>query len=117
MEEYIFPDLRVSHIRIAYNKAIAKISTPISYAIEPLSILPPCNLDSLIGGNIQNVRNNRNQRIIASIRTNLLYDIAAIPNLNVELIFHNGWAVGIGGMYAWCSTDCGPVDCCNLPEA
>ena len=101
MEEYIFPDLRVSHIRIAYNKAIAKISTPISYAIEPLSILPPCNLDSLIGGNIQNVRNNRNQRIIASIRTNLLYDIAAIPNLNVELIFHNGWAVGIGGMYAW----------------
>lgn len=39
------------------------------------------------------------------IKTNMLYDAAAIPNLGIEFYLDKNWSVGANGMYAWWSKD------------
>ena len=40
-----------------------------------------------------------------AIKTNMLYDIAAVPNLAVEFAFLENYSVSLGGMYAWWSNE------------
>ena len=40
-----------------------------------------------------------------AIKTNLLYDIAAIPNISAELQLRRNWSVGLGYWHAWWSSD------------
>lgn len=36
-----------------------------------------------------------------ALKTNLLYDVALVPNLGVEIALGKNWSIGAGGMYAW----------------
>lgn len=44
-------------------------------------------------------------RPFMSIKTNLLYDAALVPNLGVEFHLGRGWSVGADWMYAWWRND------------
>lgn len=39
------------------------------------------------------------------LKTNMLYDAAAIPNIGLEVSVGKGWSVGANWMYAWWSND------------
>ncbi len=39
-----------------------------------------------------------------AIKTNLLYDIAGVPNLGVEAVIKKSWTIGLNYMHAWWST-------------
>lgn len=40
-----------------------------------------------------------------TLRTNLLYDAAAVPNLGLEVFLGRGWSLGANWMYAWWNSD------------
>ena len=37
------------------------------------------------------------------LKTNMLYDAAAVPNIGIEAAFGNDWSVGVNWMHAWWS--------------
>lgn len=94
--ESIFPDLRVSHISVVHDRwpdrrktAIPQMPALSEYDISlagPMAILSdkPATQKSFYFG----------------VRTNLLYDAVAIPNIGVIAGLGQGWALGIDGYYA-----------------
>lgn len=40
-----------------------------------------------------------------AVKTNLLYDALAMPNIGVEVYLKNGWTLGANWMYAWWKND------------
>lgn len=40
-----------------------------------------------------------------AVKTNLLYDVALVPNIGLEFYFGKGWSIGGDWMYAWWSKD------------
>lgn len=40
-----------------------------------------------------------------AVKTNLLYDAVAVPNIGIEFTFGKGWTVGLDWMYAWWHND------------
>lgn len=40
-----------------------------------------------------------------ALKTNMLYDLALVPNIGVEFYLSRGWSVGGSWMYAWWNTD------------
>lgn len=47
----------------------------------------------------------RPSRFIMALRTNLLYDVLAVPNLGLEFRLGRGWSVGASYMHAWWNSD------------
>ncbi|MFI3239927.1 MAG: DUF3575 domain-containing protein [Bacteroidales bacterium] len=41
------------------------------------------------------------EKLIWTIRTNLLYDIAVTPNIGVEFAVNDSWSIGTNWIYAW----------------
>lgn len=106
MEENIFPDLRVSNICIKYKKKIANNLSYIPQVIDIKSETPRCNVDTLISRCLSYTITQEHISKATTgvgVKTNLLYDLVAIPNLSMELFLPKGWTIGIGGMYAWWS--------------
>ena len=38
---------------------------------------------------------------LIALRTNLLYDLALVPNIGVEWFLHDRWSVALNVMYVW----------------
>ena len=104
MEQFIFPEMRVSHICIAVTDQ-ATVEAPITTANtdELKPVMAPVKPEPIISENLNTSDQCERPTTIAAVKTNLLYDIAATPNLGVELMLRKGWSVGISGMYAWWS--------------
>ena len=52
---------------------------------------------------ITNKEQDRKHAVL--LKTNMLYDAAAIPNIGLEVSVGKGWSVGANWMYAWWSND------------
>ena len=50
-----------------------------------------------------NIEQDRGHAVL--LKTNMLYDAAAIPNIGLEVSMGKGWSVGANWMYAWWSND------------
>ena len=98
MLDTIFPQLRVSHISIAYSRSLPAlpaaaqgfIATRRGSAGEGQIIRHP-----------QPMHSGRSLRWSVAVRTNLLYDALTVPNLGLEVGLGRGWTAGVWGMYAW----------------
>lgn len=105
MEKEIFPDLRASDITIIYNspqqrniKQEVFMSSIPAIAIVSSDILIP---------NRENIAATANTPEVApvwlSIKSNLLLDLGAVPELGVDIYFGGRWSVGADCFYAWWS--------------
>ena len=45
------------------------------------------------------------RQLSVALKTNMLYDVALVPNLGVELFWGNDWSVAGNWMYAWWDND------------
>lgn len=112
MEDYLFPELRYAKVRIVYESVndedkleIADIKGPI-YPLEGLS-----------GINVRRVHTEvslpatvKSSSIYAkipfmSISTNLLYDVALVPNISMEFHLGGGWSLSGTYEHAWWDMD------------
>ncbi|MDE6702614.1 MAG: DUF3575 domain-containing protein [Muribaculaceae bacterium] len=102
MLDTIFPQLRVSHITIIYHRPLPEIST-----VSPTKYNLVSHRNYLIDAHP--VRNEKvfhaeeSKPFDLAVRTNLLYDAFAVPNLGFEIGVGHGWSLGVSGMYAWWS--------------
>ncbi|WP_417128990.1 DUF3575 domain-containing protein [Phocaeicola sp.] len=94
----LYPDMRTCVLYINYADSVNVESpefikpdiSPSAYALE----LPS-----------QNSRTEKESHFIMGLKTNLLYDALAVPNLGVEFYLGKGWTVGANWMYAWWKSD------------
>lgn len=66
--------------------------------LSPIST--PCGTSRPACGNREHPH-----RCIIAVKSNLLYDIALIPNLGLEISLGKGWSIGGGWQYAWWKND------------
>ena len=103
MEREIFPDLRVSRIRVVYTYRKDNTDRPISIQDK---LIPVSNLlteppEIVRMGTYTTGNDHRGLRL--ALQTNLAYDLLAIPSLGLEISLPHSWSVGIDGYYAWWS--------------
>lgn len=101
MYRVLFPELRASQLKLWYEKIWnpAKLP-PVRFAavefpgipapvlrLPPFSVTPAC------------------KPFYMALKTNMLYDALAVPNLGVEFYLGRNWSVDADWMYAWWKTD------------
>lgn len=94
----LYPDMRTCVLYLHYVPQKHEISFG---GIKPDLLLP---VDSLVIP----VRygNPRKRRLfLMAVKTNLLYDVLAVPNVGVEFDLGKGWSIGGNWMYAWWKRD------------
>lgn len=100
----LFPELRTSTLFLWYRPQINKIAHP----IEPLligSYMPdvqeqaPATPQPIAKGNKEPVK------VCFALKTNGLYDLAAVPNIGAELGIGKHWSITANWMYAWWNND------------
>ncbi len=102
LEQDFFPDLRVSKINIVYSIAREGSdsgSLPGSRLTHVTQLLPPAT--TMVNSFLAQGRTLYQPRL--ALRTNLLYDALAVPNIGLRLYVGRGWTVGADGYYAWWS--------------
>lgn len=48
---------------------------------------------------------SKEERVCVALKTNMLYDVALVPNIGAELYWGNDWSAGANWMYAWWNND------------
>ena len=100
MEEHFFPELRYSAVSIAWD-----------IAPKPLPRLELTIRDTLQAKGTLQLREttvpaeSQKKTFYMALKTNMLYDAALVPNIDVEFHLGKGWTLGGNGMYAWWDND------------
>ena len=102
MYKHLFPSLRYSRVIV-------------SYEVKPLPGVPQLFFDESLSAesvlpdtiplpvSASAVGSASSKRFYWALKTSALYDVAAVPNIGVELYVGKGWSVNANWMYAWWS--------------
>lgn len=125
MKEKFFPDLRNARFRIVCEREMLNatineakeytvtttdqlVETPshdsIPQVTDAVDTHVPVSSEVLPTTVIPSTKKER-QRITALLKTNMLYDVATIPNIGLEVAIGQQWSVGANWQYAWWSND------------
>ena len=103
-----FPQMRTAKAYLKFN-----IIPLLNISIDSLSVIPPCvvPVDSAVGA-MAGLATKPSKPYIPRwiplvLKTNMLYDVAAIPNIGLEIALGRNWSVEADWMYAWWSRDIG----------
>ena len=91
----IFPELRVSHVSLVFINDLVKPD----FTYTPYKICKVADPQILSVRSINRVYRSAGRYKFA-IRSNLLTDIAAVPNLGVEIGLRRGWSLAADAYYA-----------------
>lgn len=61
----------------------------------------PATEDAAPAGAMEEASGAKDRKFTLLLKTNMLYDIAAVPNIGVEIPIGEHWSVGADWMYAW----------------
>lgn len=108
MEKHFFPELRFSGVLVVLETEQVEIPTP--------EVVAPH--DTVIVEHRDTVEVVRHDTVVVpgpvvpsckpfymALKTNLLYDVALVPNIGAEFYLGRGWSVGGNWMYAWWKSD------------
>lgn len=103
MYDNLFPELRGAGGRIAVEieympKGIVDLSVQ-EFLDDSVFKRPPPVIEALP------VVKRTPQPFYMALKTNLLYDVALVPNLGVEFYLGKGWTIGANGAFAWWKVD------------
>ena len=104
LKDSVFPDLRVSRITIVTRGSLMLLAEDASDYYATAADTPSGQLllpNTYPKWSIPKGWMPCGPRIAWALRSNLLYDIATIPNIGIELALPHRWTIGINGMYAW----------------
>ena len=100
MYRNLFPELRASRLHLWYKKTLNPMA-PLPEA-EPLTILP----DTVVPlSPVEIPQSDKRKPFYMAVKTNMLYDLALVPNIGVEFYLGKRWSVAADWMYAWWETD------------
>ena len=100
MFDSIFPDLRVSRITIVYDRAL-KAPDPIALTmLNGTDSLSSLQVPDVINVSEANILPIKCRRVALALRSNLLFDAAAVPNIGLSASLGRGWSVAIDAHYA-----------------
>lgn len=96
----LYPDMRTCVLYINYSDSAGKVD-------EPVLVKPDMPLSAYRIGILpqEPVSATRKKNFVMGVKTNLLYDALAVPNLGVEFYLGKGWSLGGNWMYAWWKSD------------
>jgi len=97
----IFPAVRTSRLVIGYDHIlppVVVIEQPEEIIIPPTDSIPPAPADTTAV-----VPGKPCRPLYMDVRTNLLFDAWALPNIGVELYLGNDFSIGGTWLYAWWS--------------
>lgn len=105
MEEHFFPELRRSTVCVIYDVP-APAPQPVP-AVDPASEPEPATKSAPQPEPVvvAEAAATGGKPFYMALKTNLLYDVALVPNLGAEFYVGRGWTVGANWMYAWWKSD------------
>lgn len=107
MYEHLFPSVRHSRASIAYvsrfkKELILADGPAIGYTPE---FVAPDNASILMPPPRPRPQIDTTKPFYMSVQTNLLYDLAAVPNIGVEFYLGRNFSIDANWMYAWWHND------------
>ena len=96
--KHIFPKLRASYLYLLYAQQIEPLQGATA-SLEPI-VLP-----LTLAQRQEEAPESTLPPFYMAIKSNLLYDLAAVPNIGVEFYLGKDWSVSGSWMYAWWHTD------------
>lgn len=111
MEAHFFPELRRARVEYLYSGA-----APRPAAAGRVDTIVVSRRDTVVVVRKDTVVVVQRDTVVASpsrpkypfymsLKTNLLYDVALVPNVGAEFYLGRGWSLGGSWMYAWWSSD------------
>lgn len=100
---HFLPELRYSALVYYYRKPLV---LPVPAPVRKAYAVTDFSHDKLTREPVSPVRqpsSEKERRFTFALKTNLLYDMALIPNLGVEFHLGKGWALGLDYNHAWWS--------------
>lgn len=102
MYRELFPELRASTLEVSYERVPSPVYIePEQVYIEPVDTVGG---DTVPAGTVA-AEEKRCRPFYMDLRTNMLYDVAAVPNIGVEFYLGGNISVGANWQYAWWKTD------------
>lgn len=111
MFRYFMPELRRGIIVCEFAGAQPRYSQTIQIreekiqeggcTIREFAGTAPDTVSPTHGGMHSGISNNTHGHCHMALKSNLLYDIALVPNIGLEYAFNRGWSIGCGWQYAW----------------
>lgn len=103
LRENVFPLLRKAIVVVEYDRPFIRHISPLEAGNPQLAVdLSPEAADIVA---VPYLSPAPQRPIYMALRTNMLFDLAAVPNATLEYYVGKGWSVTGGGMYAWWSND------------
>lgn len=107
MYRKLFPELRATQLCLRYETTpvrqqpiAAGVSFPKPVLRTPAPLSAPVSAPAFAG------HTPRTQKpFYMAVKTNMLYDAIAVPNIGAEFYAGRNWSVGANWMYAWWKTD------------
>ncbi|MBD5349309.1 MAG: DUF3575 domain-containing protein [Bacteroides sp.] len=104
----LFPKLRSSRLFVEYEPAgnrqplyVDVITSP-----EPDSLPEPdAMIEQEIAEGVTFTPEENHRKLYMGLKTNMLYDALALPNIGAEFYIGRGWSVGANWMYGWWDRD------------
>lgn len=107
MYRKLFPELRATQLCLRYETTpvrqqpiAAGVSFPKPVLRTPAPLSAPVSAPAFAGHTPQTRR-----PFYMAVKTNMLYDAIAVPNIGAEFYAGRNWSVGANWMYAWWKTD------------
>ena len=100
MYQNLFPELRASRLLLWYKKAL----NPVVPLPEPKPLV--LRTDTIRIHDTIYIQTPAERRpFYMAVKTNMLYDLALVPNIGVEFYLGKRWSVAADWMYAWWKSD------------
>lgn len=101
LRENVFPLLRKATVVVEYDRPDA----PLISVEEAEGVHLSADMLSLSGAEPEMIPSGQStgHPFYMALKTNMLYDLAAVPNATLEFYIGRNWSVSAGGMYAWWS--------------
>ena len=106
MLKNFFPYLRTAQVMLEYEvieHIPDSLMPPPSYANEIVSVPPMLQAPDYIYHEPE--MEKECEPFYMNLHTNMLYDLAAVPNIGAEFYLGKNWSIGANWMYAWWSKD------------
>ncbi|MDO4165314.1 MAG: DUF3575 domain-containing protein [Bacteroides sp.] len=105
MYRNLFPELRASHLYLWYKKTWNPLANVMTAPPSESQSVMPLPADTVYIIRHDTVYLSKCCPFYMAVKTNLLYDALAVPNVGVEFYLGKQWSIAANWMYAWWKTD------------
>lgn len=106
MEEHFFPELRSSGMEVYCDIVQQPAPEPAPVAEPAPTPAPePVAEPEPAPAPVEQPAEPTHKPFYMALKTNMLYDLALVPNLGIEFYLGKGWTIGGNWMYAWWKSD------------